>query len=306
MNGSVDDGSVNAGASTNASAGASADKQVLLSNQPPLLNVEQVTLQTGRGNHVLLRPLSLMVRPGERLAVVGHSGSGKTLLFRLLNGLLSPSQGEIRWQGQSISDMSGPELRRQVAWVSRSPRLLGMNTVKEAITYPLVLQSLSEKDIQQRLDQALFALAFPLDLLPQSASALNLVQQWWVTLARAWVMHPGLLLLELPLELSALSRMSVGNGAENAKDENAVWEAFWDEAALERAIATFQSQEGAVIFACRHYSAPLFNSAHQIFALSQGELHPITEPDRATVLERRLSTVEPSGGSWDEEDWGDD
>lgn len=272
--------------------------------QLPYLSVEQVTLRVGRGDSVLLSQLCLTLHPGERCVVVGHSGSGKTLLFRLLNGLLPPSQGRIDWQGKSIAEIPGPELRRQVAWVSRSPRLLGMNTVKDAIAYPLKLQSLSDHEIQQRLDQAFQALTLPLDWLSQSASALSLLEQWWVTLARAWVMQPGLLLLERP-EFSNSSEppVSSGGGDDGA---GAAWRDVWGEAALDRAIATFQAQGGSVIVACRHDAPLLCRSAHQTFVLSQGQLHPVTGADPSTAIATLLSKEQPSHAEWDDEDWGDD
>ncbi|NJM56632.1 MAG: ATP-binding cassette domain-containing protein [Synechococcales cyanobacterium RU_4_20] len=100
-----------------------------------LLQLDQVTLQTRRGDVSLLQHISCSLGAGEWVLLVGDAGSGKTLLFRLLTGLLSPTQGKILLQGQPLAQWPGPELRRRVAWVPRLPRLLGMS-VKEAIATP--------------------------------------------------------------------------------------------------------------------------------------------------------------------------
>lgn len=61
------------------------------------------SLECTRGERVLFSDLSLTVAPGTLLRVNGPNGSGKTSLLRLLCGLLTPSNGEVRWGGQAIA-----------------------------------------------------------------------------------------------------------------------------------------------------------------------------------------------------------
>jgi phosphonate transport system ATP-binding protein len=58
-----------------------------------------------------LNKLSFDVRPGERVALIGPSGAGKTTLFRLLNATLRPTSGSLRFDGQDVGALSGGELR---------------------------------------------------------------------------------------------------------------------------------------------------------------------------------------------------
>ncbi|MEN9566886.1 MAG: hypothetical protein RLZZ69_2082, partial [Cyanobacteriota bacterium] len=64
-------------------------------NSIPVLRLEQVALQATIGADLLLRNISFEVKSGEIVSIVGASGAGKTSLLKLLNGLVSPSQGKI-------------------------------------------------------------------------------------------------------------------------------------------------------------------------------------------------------------------
>ncbi len=69
------------------------------------------------GNEPVLRNLTFRVAPGERVALVGHTGAGKTTALKLLARLYEPQQGSIRIDGMDIRDLSRAELRRQMSFV---------------------------------------------------------------------------------------------------------------------------------------------------------------------------------------------
>ncbi|NJN31254.1 MAG: ATP-binding cassette domain-containing protein [Synechococcales cyanobacterium RM1_1_8] len=112
-------------------------------------------------------PISFSLAGGEMALLLGAPGSGKTRLLRLINGLQSPSQGQIFWQGKAQADYSPLALRRQIAWLPSQPQLLGM-AVGEAIAYPLKLQGLPNSTIQPRLEQWLEILEIPTAWLGRS------------------------------------------------------------------------------------------------------------------------------------------
>lgn len=71
----------------------------------------------------VLQDISLDIRPGMRVGLVGASGSGKSTLLRLVTGLLTPREGEIRLDGAPMASLNLPCLRRQVAFIPQQPGL---------------------------------------------------------------------------------------------------------------------------------------------------------------------------------------
>jgi len=67
--------------------------------------IEAIDLSCTRGERLLFSGLSLTIKPGELLTVLGENGSGKTSLLRMLCGLLPPARGTIRWEGTDIGQM---------------------------------------------------------------------------------------------------------------------------------------------------------------------------------------------------------
>jgi ATP-binding cassette subfamily C protein LapB len=80
----------------------------------------------------VLHALNLVIRPGERLAILGRVGSGKSTLLKLLIGLFLPSKGALRLDGVDLRQIDPAQLRAQVAYVPQTPVLFS-GTVRENI-----------------------------------------------------------------------------------------------------------------------------------------------------------------------------
>ena len=158
----------------------------------PILNLERVSLQA-MGSY-LLQDISLTIQSGEIIGLVGASGSGKTSLLRLLNNLVSPSRGKISLDKQPYELYSAVELRRRLVLVPQEPKLLGM-TVMEAIGYPLKLQAASGKT---QIDTWVDRLRIPTEWLSKTELQLSLGQRQLVSIARALIVQPQILLLDEP------------------------------------------------------------------------------------------------------------
>ena len=77
----------------------------------------------GYQNTSVLDQVSLTVEPGEKIGIIGPSGTGKSTLLRLLDLYIEPTAGRILIDGQDIQTVSLQELRRNIAWISQSPQL---------------------------------------------------------------------------------------------------------------------------------------------------------------------------------------
>ena len=81
-----------------------------------------------------LHGVSLGINEGELVAVIGHNGAGKSTLLNTISGVLSPSSGEVRWQGEVISNLSSDKiLRKGISMVPEGRRVFNDSTVYDNI-----------------------------------------------------------------------------------------------------------------------------------------------------------------------------
>lgn len=143
--------------------------------------------------------VSLQIREGEVLALLGGSGSGKTTTLKMVNRLVEPSAGRIEVAGRDTRQFAPHELRRTIGYVSQSVGLFPHMTVAENIGITPRLAGWAPKAIARRtsellalveLDTASFAARWPHELSGG--------QQQRVGLARALAADPAVMLLDEP------------------------------------------------------------------------------------------------------------
>ena len=155
--------------------------------------------------------VSLSVKEGEFLAIIGTSGSGKTTLLNLLGGLDIPTEGGVWIRGNSLKDMEDEERtvfrRRNIGFIFQQYNLVQVLSVCENIILPLRLDG-AEID-QELLDEvtALLGIREQLDRLQQTLSG---GQQQRVAIARALLAKPAILLADEPTgSLDSVTSMEV-------------------------------------------------------------------------------------------------
>ncbi|ABA20886.1 ABC transporter-like protein [Trichormus variabilis ATCC 29413] len=165
------------------------------------LRLEQVNLfaklKTQLQGYPILQDISFEINSGDRLAIIGPSGAGKTSLLRLINRLSEPNSGKIFLENQEYQQIPIIQLRQIVTLVLQEPKLLGM-TVQQALAYPLVLRGLPKETIQQRVSHWAEQLQIPSDWLGRTEVQLSTGQRQLVAIARALVIQPKILLLDEP------------------------------------------------------------------------------------------------------------
>lgn len=158
----------------------------------------------GRPKRVL-EGIDLTVPRGGLFHVVGPTGAGKSSLIRLINRLDEPTSGTLNVLGRPIHQWKPHELRRRVAMVFQEPSLL-RRSVRENLRLPFQFSDSVPDDIDLRIEQALRLAHLDNDLLDREAAQLSVGQKQQVTLARALITEPLVLLLDEPT--SALDRQT--------------------------------------------------------------------------------------------------
>ncbi len=166
---------------------------------PLSLDAVTLTLPSAAGPVEILRGVSLAVEPGERVAVVGPSGSGKSSLIAVAAGLEQPTSGTVRLFGQDLSRLGEDgraKLRRgKVSLVFQSFHLLPNMTAEENVSAPLEIAGRSAAGRTARDWLARVGLTERLRHYPHQLSG---GEQQRVALARALAIQPELLFADEP------------------------------------------------------------------------------------------------------------
>jgi heme exporter protein A len=142
--------------------------------------LEADNLECVRGDRTLFSDLSFSLNHGELLRVAGTNGSGKTSLLRMLCGLLSPTQGEVRWQGSNIRSLR-EEYWKEIVYLGHSNAVKDGLTAMENLMVSCTLAGMTIDHEQARAALRCFGLA-ECEALP--AKVLSQGQRRRVSLAR--------------------------------------------------------------------------------------------------------------------------
>lgn len=167
-----------------------------------MFDVQNLRYQVGR--KVLLQSVSLQARPGELLAVVGANGAGKSTLLRLLSGDLTPTGGQVQFEGRGLGTIPAPELARRRAVLTQQHTLSLAFEVRELVLMGRYPHFRGQPGAH---DHAVVAEALALvgltELANRSYPTLSGGEQQRAQLARVlaqvWEAKGGFLLLDEPL-----------------------------------------------------------------------------------------------------------
>jgi branched-chain amino acid transport system ATP-binding protein len=155
-------------------------------------------LTAGYGGVPALHGVSLEVRPGEMVALLGANGAGKSTLLRAISGLLRPARGSVEFQGSAIERRPAHEIvRKGMAHVPEGRRLFGRLSVRDN----LLLGAYGQRDEKWREDGlARVHALFPVlaERSAQTASTLSGGEQQMLAIGRALMSRPSMLLLDEP------------------------------------------------------------------------------------------------------------
>ncbi|MGN4425258.1 ABC transporter ATP-binding protein [Bacillus cereus group sp. MYBK30-1] len=168
-----------------------------------LLKLDKVSKVYGEGNTEVtaLHPMSLDVKAGEFIGIVGPSGSGKSTLLSIAGALLSPSNGDIYIREQNITKLSEKEMTdirlKKIGFIFQFANLVPYLNVKEQLLYIAKLKKENKKESEKRADHLLaaFGLGERKNHYPNQLSG---GEKQRVAIARAFMNNPDLILADEP------------------------------------------------------------------------------------------------------------
>jgi phospholipid/cholesterol/gamma-HCH transport system ATP-binding protein len=169
-------------------------------NNAPAIAVE--SLHKSFGSQRVLNAISLSVNRGETLAVLGRSGTGKSVLLRLIIGLEKPDSGSVRIHGQDITGLGLDQLgdiRKKMGFLFQHAALYDSLTVEQNVAFPLRhhKEEMSKSEQSGRIKELLAEVGMEA-ALAKMPSDISGGMQKRVGLARALALEPDILLLDEP------------------------------------------------------------------------------------------------------------
>jgi tungstate transport system ATP-binding protein len=214
------------------------------------------------GDKTVLENVTLQIQEGEILALLGPNGSGKTTLLKVLAFLLKPSNGEIKFQGEIVTDKNIERMRLQSAMVFQKT-LLFNTSVFSNVAYGLKMRKIKQEVVNEEVIKALKIVRLK-GFEKRSAKKLSGGEQQRVALARALVLKTKLLLLDEPTA--------------NLDPKNA--------SIIEEVILTANKEQKTTIVMATHNMFQARAIPHRVALINQGK---ITEAGTAAEIFGRLS-----------------
>ncbi|TYR35610.1 ATP-binding cassette domain-containing protein [Sphingobacterium phlebotomi] len=175
-------------------------KKVNINHEDVVIRVDNVSKSFG-DLHVL-RDVDLQLFNGENLVVLGRSGTGKSVLIKLISGLLKPDKGDIHVLGEIVNHLDERELRalrQRIGFSFQNSALYDSMTVRENLEFPLVRnkRNLTRAEIDKEVEEVLEGVGL-LQAINQMPSELSGGQRKRIGIARTLILRPDIMLYDEP------------------------------------------------------------------------------------------------------------
>jgi phospholipid/cholesterol/gamma-HCH transport system ATP-binding protein len=176
------------------------------------------------GDNQVLRGVDLQVARGENVVVLGRSGTGKSVLIKIICGLLTQDEGSVIVLGEDVKNIDHrrlEQLRLKVGFSFQLSALYDSMTVKENIAFPLMrnFKKLTKKEVEQRVDEVLNAVSL-IKSKEQYPAELSGGQKKRIGIARTLVLRPEIMLYDEPTAgLDPISSIEINSLIRNISHE---------------------------------------------------------------------------------------
>ncbi len=163
-----------------------------------LVAMKDVSFSYDEGGRKVLEDVSFSIRKGERIAVVGMNGAGKSTAAKLICGICRPKKGTVTIDGKDAKNLSIKEIGERVGYVMQNPnQMLVKDTIKNEVEYALTLRNMPRDQIIARATEALNACSlYPMRNWP--VDTVSYGQKKRITVASILVLQPDVLILDEP------------------------------------------------------------------------------------------------------------
>lgn len=169
-------------------------------NEDPVISIKN--LKKSFGSLHVLNGIDIELMSGENVAVLGRSGSGKSVLIKIISGLLQPDGGSVRVLGQEMAAITAEalqELRLKIGFSFQSSALYDSMSVRENLAFPLVRnkRNLSQKQVNQAIEDVLNDVGLS-QTINQMPAELSGGQRKRIGIARTLILKPEIMLYDEP------------------------------------------------------------------------------------------------------------
>ena len=209
------------------------------------------------GENPILNHFTLEIPPGEFLTVIGSSGSGKTTALKLINGLLSPTKGEVWVQGQNVAHADLIQLRRRIGYVIQGVGLFPHMSIEENISYVPHLIKPDNPELKERIKELMKIVNLPEEMLTRYPANLSGGQKQRVGIARALAASPNILLMDEPFgAVDGLTRKN-----------------------LQKELARIHKELSLTIFFITHDISEALTLGDRVLIINHGKIEQLGTPD---------------------------
>ena len=190
------------------------DTAPISQNTEPVISIRD--LRKSFENNVVLDGVDIDITAGENLAVLGRSGTGKSVLIKIISGLLKPDSGTVKVFGQEVDKLSAKELqalRLKIGFSFQSSALYDSMSVRENLAFPLVRnkRNLKPKEVNEAIESVLADVGLS-QTINQMPSELSGGQRKRIGIARTLIMKPEIMFYDEPTAgLDPITSIEINN-----------------------------------------------------------------------------------------------
>lgn len=175
-------------------------KQVEIHYDHAVIDLQDISKSFG-SLHVL-RSVNLQLFEGENLVVLGRSGTGKSVLIKIISGLLKPDEGQVKVLGEHVNLLNEKQLQKlrlRIGFSFQNSALYDSMTIRENLEFPLVRnkRNLTRGEINRAVEEVLDAVGLS-QTLHQMPSQLSGGQRKRIGIARTLILQPDIMLYDEP------------------------------------------------------------------------------------------------------------